>query len=933
MSSPDVTVVVISFNDARRLTRAIASVQRQTLRNLEIIIVDDASTDDTESVVRTLRVTDPRIRYERLPQNSGGCSLPRNRGFDLATAPWVMFCDSDDEYERHACKNLLQAAERLEADIVCGTVERVDVASGRTKRWRPEVHEVEFVADGLAQFPDLLYDTISVNKIYRRSLLEENGIRFPEGLLFEDQLFTLEAFASAGRVAAIPEVVYRWHVDRLSDEPSITQRRHEAHNVDSRIAINRRIDTFLADRGMHDIQRIKDLKFLRHDLYLYLSSMLEVDDETAQTLIHHLIPYVSSVNLEPAWQLRPALRVAIYHLLVDDLAGIRAAMRFIKWASVVEVPILAADARELWGCEHLATGPDAAGRSARDWLDVTELRIPTIPFTQRRYLHRLTSVTVADRVVTAAGTSVDYDGSLAEADQIEFRLLINGDRTVASVPATWTAHDGRLRHWKAEGPLTSHLGRKLTAKDRGTVGLALIRGGRENVTSARAAEADLPRARVRYFGRSEPLGPKSIDLIAHDNGAVGWRAVRTSGTRNRLARAQEQWFRIPGSRRLAVLVDLIRRDLVLNVMQRLGGRLRPRQLAVLESDGGRSVTGSVLAISQRLHADQPSLAQAWVHRGRPELTPMYAEPVDRLSARHLWLLARARLWIDDGSSSLAVCKAAHTTAVVVSAGVPIHRFGLDDPSVLVSKASLGDVTRRSARTGAFVAASRYDAEVSRGALHLTGTGMQTGIPRADAALTVRRAGSDAIMQARAVVDVPTDRFVVLYLPVARPATEASLIDLDRWSAELGEQVYLLMGPHASGSVSTRLRFAARMIDVSEEISSFLAVADLVVSDYSPFIGDAALLDLPVVLFQPDRETFANRTHGLYSHDGSPGPVATTVDGLFAEMQAWLGDPGAWDDRHRRRRREFASEQCGPIDAMSSQRAAAAITDLMNGRRR
>ena len=134
MTGPDVTVVLISYNDVERLPRAIRSLQRQTLRSLEIVVVDDASTDGTAEVVRTLAEADPRIRYERLEHNSGGCSAPRNRGIDVARAPWVMFCDSDDEYERHACKNLLEAAERLGADLVCGTAERVDVNTGKVRR-------------------------------------------------------------------------------------------------------------------------------------------------------------------------------------------------------------------------------------------------------------------------------------------------------------------------------------------------------------------------------------------------------------------------------------------------------------------------------------------------------------------------------------------------------------------------------------------------------------------------------------------------------------------------------------------------------------------------------------------------------------------------------------------------------------------------------
>lgn len=78
---PDVTVTVIVHNDAGRLPRAVRSVCRQTHRDLEIVISDDHSTDDTPRVARELAVADPRIRYLRLPENSGGCSAP-------ATAPW-----------------------------------------------------------------------------------------------------------------------------------------------------------------------------------------------------------------------------------------------------------------------------------------------------------------------------------------------------------------------------------------------------------------------------------------------------------------------------------------------------------------------------------------------------------------------------------------------------------------------------------------------------------------------------------------------------------------------------------------------------------------------------------------------------------------------------------------------------------------------------
>ena len=177
----DVSIVLITFNDAARLPRALSSLTRQTLRNLEIIVVDDASTDETMSIVEAATRADSRIRYVRLDTNSGGCSAPRNRGIREARGTWVMFCDSDDEFERHAAKNLLLATERADADLGCGVVERVDAKSGESKRWRADLHEPAVLAS-IDDRPDLIADTVSVNKIYRRSWLVERGIDFPEGI-------------------------------------------------------------------------------------------------------------------------------------------------------------------------------------------------------------------------------------------------------------------------------------------------------------------------------------------------------------------------------------------------------------------------------------------------------------------------------------------------------------------------------------------------------------------------------------------------------------------------------------------------------------------------------------------------------------------------------------------------------------------------------
>src|SRR3954464_14732443 len=117
---PAVSVVVICYNDAGNLPAAVRSASSQSLRDIEVLIVDDGSREETPQVAAGLAAADERVRYHRLATNSGGCSRPRNTGVALATGDFVTFLDSDDVLPRQACARLLRAARRTGADIVCG---------------------------------------------------------------------------------------------------------------------------------------------------------------------------------------------------------------------------------------------------------------------------------------------------------------------------------------------------------------------------------------------------------------------------------------------------------------------------------------------------------------------------------------------------------------------------------------------------------------------------------------------------------------------------------------------------------------------------------------------------------------------------------------------------------------------------------------------
>jgi glycosyltransferase involved in cell wall biosynthesis len=378
MTSPQVSIILIGYNDAKRLPTALESLTTQSFRDIEIIAVDDCSTDDSVEILRAAAELDPRIRIEVLAQNSGGCSAPRNRGMQLATAPCVMFCDSDDTFDPHAVRNLYTAINAMKADLVVGAARRNISQSDEKKIWRPELHVRSQVFESLSEQPGLLFDTISVNKIYRTDFLLANSIDFPSGLLFEDQLFTLKCYLAASRIGVIPEVVYNWNVERTANVGSITQSRSELRNVRDRIAINELMDRELDSNQF--LAHFKNQKFLQHELSLYLATLFELTQDQSYGIIQILSEYVRTIPIADFECLRPGLRVATYYLLLGDQEQMRKALYWEKGGGFINTVLVEGEGH-LWS----RGDTELMGRPATWWLDVTALRLTMIPFDQRRY--------------------------------------------------------------------------------------------------------------------------------------------------------------------------------------------------------------------------------------------------------------------------------------------------------------------------------------------------------------------------------------------------------------------------------------------------------------------------------------------------------------------------------------------------------------------
>lgn len=265
-----VCVVVIGYDDAEHVTEAVRSALAQGPAVREVIAVDDCSTDGSGDLLDRLALDEPRLKVVRRKVNSGGCGSPRNDGIDAATAPYLMFLDSDDVLPTGAVNALLDAAVGRDTQVAAGLCVRRELPAGREVPWQSELYEEPALVPHPSERTRLVHDTLCVNKLYRTDFLREHGIRFPEGRFpYEDFVFTARVLAAGPRIALIPDTVYVWNVRRSAERLSISLDRAGTDNWRARITAHDMAYDILLAAGEKRIARASRARFLDHGLRMY----------------------------------------------------------------------------------------------------------------------------------------------------------------------------------------------------------------------------------------------------------------------------------------------------------------------------------------------------------------------------------------------------------------------------------------------------------------------------------------------------------------------------------------------------------------------------------------------------------------------------------------------------------------------------------------
>jgi len=219
MSQPMISVIVPVYNVERYLDKCIASLVNQTCRDLEIVLVDDGSTDRCGAICDAWGQQDDRIRV--MHKANGGLSDARNAGMEIARGEWSFFLDSDDYLAPDTLERLFCAATECSCSIAVCNILRI-WEDGETEPFYCPASEVTLL-EGTQRF-ETLKQPSACNKLFRRELFE--GLRFPKGKYYEDTfLYHILAHRANGIVLTGHNgYFYLSRRDSILGQPKYTER-------------------------------------------------------------------------------------------------------------------------------------------------------------------------------------------------------------------------------------------------------------------------------------------------------------------------------------------------------------------------------------------------------------------------------------------------------------------------------------------------------------------------------------------------------------------------------------------------------------------------------------------------------------------------------------------------------------------------------------
>ncbi|GAB4318063.1 MAG: glycosyltransferase [Methanobacteriaceae archaeon] len=293
-----ISIIIPVFNTENYLKECLDSVINQTLKEIEIICINDGSTDNSLKIIESYAKKDDRIKI--IDKTNEGQSVARNTGIQEAIGEYIAFVDSDDYIDQDAYEKLYSFAKKYDQDMILCDVVRFN----SIKKWRAKLHRISIpknkciVSTNILKMPNLIYDTGPWNKLIKKSFWDENGFSFLPGCLYEDLLISAELHCAAASVGICPDTRYYWR-SREGENKSTTQNTTNVKNLQDRVFIaNKLTELYSSNPKYKSLLPFHYKKCIEHDFLLFINKTCIASEEFKKKLIVLICPFLKKIPKE-----------------------------------------------------------------------------------------------------------------------------------------------------------------------------------------------------------------------------------------------------------------------------------------------------------------------------------------------------------------------------------------------------------------------------------------------------------------------------------------------------------------------------------------------------------------------------------------------------------------------------------------------------------
>lgn len=291
-----VSIIVPIYNVEDLLVRCLDSIVKQTYKNLEILLIDDGSTDNSSQICNDFLIKDSRISYFK--KVNGGLSDARNYGFDRCSGKYTLFIDSDDYIELESVERLMYEMSRYNLDIVCANALKEDrEIKSKMINLTQKKEEVISGEDHWAfMLRNRQYSPTVWKNLYSTDFLKKSGVKFVKGLLHEDVNWMPKVLLTAKRVKFIDYCFYHYIIRKGS---ITTTAMNTSRRISDATWIYQDLEEYLlANKDKICSINIGVFKNYLANIYIYSVSL----DET----------YLQKVSLDKKFLFRNSKKVSTY---------------------------------------------------------------------------------------------------------------------------------------------------------------------------------------------------------------------------------------------------------------------------------------------------------------------------------------------------------------------------------------------------------------------------------------------------------------------------------------------------------------------------------------------------------------------------------------------------------------------------------------------